>query len=101
MTSPVKLSSEDAKRIILLILEEGKVELSKHCRSESMPKRGVDMLDVVEALKNGEIRRDPEWDEEGCNWKYRVEGEDIEGDELITITLIIEAEMELFIITVF
>jgi hypothetical protein len=101
MTAPIKLSANDAKRIILLILEEGTIEVSFHCRTESMPKRNIDMLDLVEALKNGEIRREPEWDEERCNWKYRVEGEDTEGDELIAITLIIEAEMELFIITVF
>ena len=101
MTPPVKLSAKDAKRIILLILEEGTIEVSFHCRSQRMQERGVTMVDLVEALKNGEIKREPEWDEEQCNWKYRVEGEDTEGDELIAITLIIEADMELFIITVF
>jgi Domain of unknown function (DUF4258) len=101
MTAPVKLSANDAKRIILLILEEGTIELSFHCRSERMQARGVTMLDLVTALKNGEIRREPEWDEERYNWKYRVEGKDIEGDDLIAITIIIDAEMELFIVTVF
>jgi uncharacterized protein DUF4258 len=101
MTTPVKLSAEDARRIIQLILDKGTLEASHHCRAERMRERGVTMLDVENVLRNGEIRRDPELDEERNRWKYRVEGEDIEGDELIAITVIIEEQMELFIITVF
>ncbi len=33
--------------------------------------------------------------------KYRVEGEDLDGDELTAITLIIEAGLTLYIVTVF
>ena len=101
MTQPAKLLPDEAKQKILLILDQGTVELSFHCRRDSMPKRGVTMFDLVNSLKTGEIRREPEWDDEYSNWKYRVEGEDIDGDELIAITLIIEADFTLYIVTVF
>ena len=101
MASQFPLIAEEAKKKIWLILEEGTVELSFHCRYESMPKRGVTMFDILAALKSGEIRRAPEWDDEHGDWKYRVEGEDIEGDELTAITLIIETDMQLLIVTVF
>ena len=101
MTQPAKLLPDEAKQKILTILSQGKVEPSFHCRKESMPKRGVTMFDLVNALKTGEIRREPEWDDEHGNWKYRVEGEDIDGDELIAITLILEADFTLYIVTVF
>lgn len=101
MDKPDKLLPHEAKRIILLILEEGDVELSSHCLKDSMPKHHVTMLDVVNTLKTGEILRDPEWDDEYMNWKYRVEGVDIDGDELIAITVIFTADLTLYIITVF
>lgn len=59
------------------------------------------MPDIIATLKSGEIRRAPEWDDEHGDWKYRVEGEDVEGDELTAITLIIETDMQLLIVTVF
>ncbi len=101
MSVPNALTADEAKERIALILDEGTVELSFHCRSESMPKRGVTMLDIVATLKTGEIRRAPEWDSVYSNWKYRVEGEDTEGDELTAVTLIIETDMQLYIVTVF
>ncbi len=101
MSKPNPFSANEAKDKILFILNDGMLELSVHCRRESMPKREVTMLDVVNALKAGEIRRGPEWDDVHNNWKYRVEGKDIDGDELIAITLIIESDLTLYIVTVF
>lgn len=101
MDKPDKLLPQEAKQIILLILEQGNVEPSIHCLRDSMPKRQVTMLDVVNTLKTGEILRDPEWDEEYLNWKYRVEGVDIDGDELIAITVIFTTNLTLYIVTVF
>ena len=59
------------------------------------------MLDLVNTLTTGEIRRAPEWDDEHANWKYRVEDVDMDGDDLAAITIIIEADFSLFIVTVF
>ena len=65
-----------------------------------MPRRQVTTLDVVNTLKTGQIVRNPEWDEEYQNWKYRVEGVDLDADELTAITVIF-ADLTLYIITVF
>lgn len=59
------------------------------------------MIDVVNTLMTGQIVRDPEWDEEYQNWKYRVEGVDMEADELTAIIVIFAADLTLYIITVF
>ncbi|MFL6215824.1 MAG: DUF4258 domain-containing protein [Blastocatellia bacterium] len=101
MAKPDKLLPEEAKRIILLILEQGYVEYSHHCLKDSMPRRQVTMLDVVNTLRKGQIVRNPEWDEEHQNWKYRVEGVDSEADELTVITVIFTADLTLYIVTVF
>ena len=101
MTQPDKLTPDEAKRAIRLILDEGTIELSFHCRHESMPKRGITMPELLHALRTGEVVRAPEWDDEHQQWKYRVEGLDTEGDELTSVTLIFDAQLTLYIITVF
>ena len=101
MDKPDRLLPAEAKRIILLILEQGKVVPSYHCRNDSMPRRQVTMVDVENTLKTRQIVRDPEWDEDHQNWKYRVEGVDMETDELTVITVIFTADLTLYIITVF
>ena len=55
----------------------------------------------MNTLPTGEIRRAPEWGDDHSNWKYRVEGVDMDGDDLAAITIIIEADHALFIVTVF
>ena len=98
MARPSQLSLEDAKEKILLKLNEGKFELSFHCRYESMPKRNIDETDILNVLETGEIRREPEWSEEYQNWKYRVDGLDLDDDELTVITVILD---DILVITAF
>lgn len=95
---PPAFSSQKAKEKILLLLDEGKYELSLHCRYESMPKRSINELDIFSALETGEIRREPEWSDEHQNWKYRVEGFDADGDDLTAVTVILD---EILIVTAF
>ena len=99
-TRPPCLSPAEAQRKIRLILEEGIVDISVHCRRR-MRERGVDDLDIVCVLEKGQIIREAEWDSNHNEWKYRVEGTDIEGDELTAITVIFEVDLSLLIVTVF
>jgi hypothetical protein len=101
LQNSLKLTPDEAKRKITLFLDEGTVEPSFHCRQESMRKRNVSMPDVVKALETGEVIKEPEWDDNFQNWKYRVEGVDTEGDELTAVTIIFDVNMTLFIVTVF
>ncbi len=98
MERPQPLSSESAKEEILLKLAEGKLYLTDHCKYESMPKRKIFTPDIIIALEIGEIKRKPDWDVEYQNWKYRVEGFDVENDDLIIITVILD---NLIIVTAF
>lgn len=101
MSVPTKLTPDEVKRKITLFLQDGTVEPSFHCRRDSMRKRNVTLLDIVNTLKTGEVIKAPEWDDAYQNWKYRVEGVDTEGDELTAVTIIFDVNLTLFIVTVF
>ena len=100
-TEPPRLSPPEATRKIRRILEEGTIDYSGHCWRERMPERNVSTLDVEHLLGKGQVIREAEWDFNSCNWKYRVEGTDIEGDELTAITVIFEQDFSLLVVTVF
>lgn len=66
-----------------------------------MPKRHVSLLDIINVLRTGEIVRDPEWSEEHGDWKYVVEGVDLDDDELRAVTVFFDDELTLLIVTVY
>ena len=66
-----------------------------------MPERSISTLDVEHVLNERQVIREAEWDAEYCNWKYRVEGTDSEGDELTAITVIFEQDFSILVVTVF
>lgn len=98
---PVKLSPHEAERKIASILEDGYFEVTAHCRRDSMPKRSVTFLDIENTLKTGHIIRDPVWDDRHGQWKYIVEGRDLDGDELSAVTVIFDEDFSLLVITVY
>lgn len=74
--------------------------MSPHCKRDSMRNRNITRQDIITGLETGEIKRKPEWDNDHQNWKYRVEGFDSDGDDITMITVIIEADLKLVIVTV-
>ncbi len=101
MDFPKKLSSKEAKTKILQILETGEIIPTWYHAKQRMKQRDVTDDDIKEVLTNGEIKRLAEWDDRYKNWKYRVEGTDIEGEELRIITIIVEQDHLLRILSVF
>jgi len=95
------LSSGEGVKLDPVLVEEGKIALSAHCRHYSMPKRNIDMQDVENVLLTGKILREPEWDDQNKNWKYRVEGVDLDGDALTAIVVIFQEEQTIKVLTVF
>lgn len=93
-----KLPPNVAKQKILLILQTGTIEKSWHCENESMPERRVDDNDLLYLLRHGKIREKAKFDR--GRWQYRVEGADVEGEELTAIT-VLEDDKTLYVITVF
>lgn len=101
MNAPRKLSSQEAKAKILQILETGEIVPTWYHAKKRMKQRDVMDDDIREALTNGEIKCPPEWDDRYNKWKYRVEGTDIEGEQLRVITIIVEQDHLLRILSVF
>lgn len=96
-----ELSPDAAKAKILDILENGRIIPTWYHARKRMQQRSVEDADIREALSNGDIKRRAEWDEQHQNWKYRVEGTDLEGEAITLITVIIESDHLLRIITIF
>lgn len=101
MSVPKQLSPDQAKAKILQIIETGRIVPTWYHGQQRMHQRDVTEDDVREALTNGEIKRPAEWDDRYNNWKYRVEGIDLEGEELRVITIIVEYDHKLRILSVF
>jgi hypothetical protein len=63
-----------------------------------MDRRNYTTDDLYFVLKNGKVREEPQWSKKFSNWKYKVEGRAIEGDEAVVITVII-SHRELLAVT--
>ena len=77
----------------------GDVTLSFHCKYESMSKRNYDMNDLSSVLKEGKIKKNPEFDEKHSDWKFHVEGNTAEGDKA-TVVVVIKSHRELICVTI-
>lgn len=100
---PPKFSQDEAKRKIRQILREGDTLFSDHLLKDiASGRHGVSHQDVLFVLQSGEIISPPEWDDTHRNWKYKVEGTDLEEEEeLRAITIIIEERFSIFIVTAY
>lgn len=95
-------SSEEAKRRIVLTLRDGEIVYSEHVKRDILSGRhGATFQDILHVLQHGEIVREPEWDDTHRKWKYKVEGADLEDEELRVITIIIDEQFRLFIVTAY
>lgn len=101
MAKPPKLTAAEVKRKLLVIMDQGTVIPSWHCGDASMPEGNITMQDCEYLLEYGEVLEDAGWSETHQNWKYRIEGADIEGEELTAIFVIFESNLMVRIITVF
>lgn len=96
--SKKRLSEEKALSLIKKIIEEGETVFTPHVRKR-IRERGYSDQDVIHVLENGKIENS-EFDDVRKNWKYKVSGTDIDGDEGIVITAIISSRQQV-IVTVF
>ena len=96
------LSPDDAKRQIERTLLDGETIFSKHVHDDvASGRHGSTYQDILHVLQHGDILRDAEWDERHENWKYKVEGRDLEDEDLRVITIIIEEHFRIFIVTAY
>lgn len=101
MARPPQLSREEAKEKILEILyNDGDVVPTYHYNKDRKNLRNAPLLEVLDILETGEIKRIPEWSEDHQNWVCNVEGFDSEEERLVVVTAIVERDWRLVIITV-
>lgn len=100
---PSAFTPDEAIRKIRQILREGDTIFSQHLLKDIQSGRhGVSHQDVLHVLRSGEIISPPEWSDDHRNWKYKVEGTDLEEEEeLRAITIIIEERFMIFIVTAY
>ncbi|MFP3869353.1 MAG: DUF4258 domain-containing protein [Syntrophobacteria bacterium] len=98
---PAGYSKEEAQKTIRGIAwsREGELVLTWHIEKESSPSRDFDFIDVLQVLRTGCVVSEPEYIAEYKNWKCRVVGRDMEGEELTLVVAFDPDKGRLFIIT--
>jgi hypothetical protein len=101
MERPPRLTKEEVRRKLELILDQGRVTYTAHCRDVRMPERNVTTQDVLCVLDPDNVSDYAEWSDEHSHWKYKVEGSDLDDDDLTAVFFIIESPLTARVITVF
>lgn len=96
---PAPLSSFNAKQAIHTYLDNGDIIPTQHCH-QRMRERRVTMPDIVYVLRHGAITEQPRWNPDHHNYVYKIEGFDLEDDELKVLSVIIDIEATVLLITV-
>jgi len=92
-----RLKPEEATRKIREIVRHGgTVILSRHCRTR-MLERNLTIHDLLSVLSNGNVTGPPEYSEEHHQYRYKVAGQTIDGEEAIAITVIVSHRSALII----
>ncbi len=65
-----------------------------------MVERQFSFQDLISVLLNGEVKDPPEYDEAHDQYKYRVEGNSIDGDSAVAVTVIVSVRAVL-VVTIF
>ena len=94
-----RLSRPGAVKLLRECLRTGKTIPGKHFRDE-LAKEGLILPDALRVLKTGNIFQEPECDLKTADWKYRVEGREVDG-KWLAIVFCFKATDTAFLITVF
>jgi len=97
MVGPLK--TQEAEDLLRHCLEDGQVIVGKHFREE-LAKEKVTFQDALGVLRRGCIYDPPEHDVRSGEWKYRVEGHELDG-KWLAIVFSFKAVDTAFLITVF
>jgi hypothetical protein len=97
----VSLPEPELRVAITRIVHDGRVWQTRHAGQERDSRNVSD--DDIQSMLLGPwvLERKPEWSEDHRNWKYRLRGTDIEGEELTLIVAIREEEQTLAVVTKF
>ncbi len=94
-----RLSRPEAVKLLRECVRTDKVIPGKHFRDE-LANGSLILPDALRALKTGNIFQEPECDAKSGDWKYRVEGREVDG-KWLAIVFCFRATDTAFLITVF
>lgn len=93
-----KLSDEKALKLIRDIVDHGTIIPSHHSDTRSNTRKFTDQ-DIIYILETGSLIG-KEFEPKFNNWKYKIEGSDLDGEDGIVVTAIISSN-SILIITVY
>lgn len=94
-----RLSRSGALTLLRECVRTGKIIPGKHFREE-LANEGLILPDALRVLKTGNIFREPELDPKTGEWKYRVEGNEVDG-RWLSIVFCFKEEDAVFLVTAF
>lgn len=94
-----RLARAEAAHLVRHCLSAGRLIPTKHFREE-LANDGLDILDAHNVLRTGNIFHEPEPDIRSGDWKYRMEGTDLDGKPL-AVVFCFKDESTGFLITAF
>lgn len=98
---PVALAGEDLRQAVTRIVLYGTFRESAHSAFDRSY-RNVSQDDMLFMLEGAwALAAEPEWDDKHHNWKYKLAGQDIEGDDLVLLISLNTEEQIITIITKF
>lgn len=83
-----RLSAKQAERKINEIARFGFITPTDHL-TDRMQERDYDSQDLEQILSFGKVKKPPEYDKEHSQWKYKVEGNTIEGEKATVVVAIL------------
>lgn len=96
---PSPLSEPDLQLAVARIILHGTYRETHHS-AEDRSYRNVSDDDIQFMLRGSwRLSGGPEWDETHKNWKYKLTGHDIEGDELVLVVAVNQEEQLITVIT--
>ncbi len=98
---PLALAGEALRQAVTRIVLYGTFRESAHSAFDRSYRNVSqdDMLCMLEGTWT--LAAEPEWDEKHHNWKYKLAGKDIEGDDLVLLVALNTEEQMITIITKF
>ncbi len=96
---PSPLSEPDLRTAVSRIILYGTYRETRHS-AEDRSYRNVSDDDIQCMLRGPwKLSGKPEWEETHGNWKYKLSGQDIEGDDLVLVVAVNEEEQMITVIT--
>ncbi len=95
------LDEDRLREVLQRIVYYGEIKEAFHSAHERAY-RNISQDDILAMLEGAwTLAAKPDWDETHKNWKYKLAGHDIEGDELILLVSVNEELLRVTIITKF